>query len=157
MIRFYYDKENGGKLVRDKMPEIIISEKRKVKVRQIEAKSLAGAILGKIPEELEELKIELETGNVDNEKTEIADLMTLLESYILARGFDYDEIKQIMDAKSAKRGIFAKGKVIEYIELNSNSEKYDFWLKYFRDNPDRYTEEKIDSAIARAEKGDMNA
>lgn len=141
MNRFYFDKENGGKLVRDKIVELTNEQKHVVESRKLTEKDLASAVLGKIPEELEELKQELEKGDVFAEKKEIADLMTLLNAYIEARGFDKSEIKEIEAKKTKAKGGFKSGEVIEYIELNPEGDEYEFWLQHFRDNPDRYTEE----------------
>jgi predicted house-cleaning noncanonical NTP pyrophosphatase (MazG superfamily) len=151
MIRFYYGPEGEGKLVRDTIDKKICSERHVVKARYLEKEELAGAILDKMPEELAELKTALARaalgGDVEEEKEEkeeLADVMALLGSYIKVRGFEPAEIERIRDEKARKRGAFDMGTFIEYVDLNPEGEDYEFWLKHFRENSDRYVEEEID-------------
>lgn len=144
MIRFYFNKEEGGKLVRDKIPELTIAQKHDIKDRKLNKEDLAQAILGKFPEELAELKEELKEGNIEGEKKEIADIVSLLNAYIEARNFNKTEIEQVEKTKSDKKGSFIDGVVVEYVDLNPEGDDYEFWLNNFRKDPERYIEEEID-------------
>ena len=140
MPRFYYGNDGQGKLVRDHLDQIISSKGHKVKSHRLSPLQLSEEILKKIPEELDELTTSLKNGNQAEEKTELADLLTLLGSYIKVRKFSKTEITKIKNAKTAKMGAFEQGLVIEYNELNPDSDDYDFWLSHFRNNSDRYIE-----------------
>jgi predicted house-cleaning noncanonical NTP pyrophosphatase (MazG superfamily) len=142
MIRFYYGEDGKGKLVRDTLDKKICSEKHIVKARHLKKEDLAEAIVKKLPEEAKELSVALAVGDIDEEKAELADVLTLLDSYIKVRGFDKAEIVKIMNAKTAKKGAFDQGTFIEYVDLNPEGDDYEFWLKHFRDNADRYKETK---------------
>jgi predicted house-cleaning noncanonical NTP pyrophosphatase (MazG superfamily) len=143
MIRFYFGK--NGKLVRDKVAELTLSQKHGVKTRAVGDKSLAEAIVKKMPEEISELSTELREGRADGEKEELADVLTLIYSYLKARGFEMAEIDQLIRKKSDKRGAFDKGVIIEYIDLSPNGDDYEFWLKHFRSQPNQYIEEDLDA------------
>ena len=143
MIRFYYGENGEGKLVRDTLDEKIRSEKHFVKTRSLDKNDLAGEIINKLPEEINELKDALSSGIEADEKEELADVLTLIGSYAVVRGFEMDEINEIMKNKTVKKGAFEKGTYIEYVDLNPKGDDYEFWLKHFRDNSDRYIEEEI--------------
>ena len=142
MTRFYYGKDCKGKLVRDNIYEIIRTNHHEAKTRQLDCRELAKEILNKIPEELSELLVALEGGDIAEEKEELADLITLIDAYTKARQFDTMEIEKIKQAKNAKKGAFDKGIFIEYVDLNPESDDYDFWCSHFRKNSDRYIEDK---------------
>jgi len=142
MIRFYYGEEGKGKLVRDKLDEMIRLEKHIVQSSFLPKNELSIAIIDKLPEEVQELKDALKNGVEKEEKEELADILTLVKSYIKIKGYDIEEIEKIMDRKTSKIGAFEKGTFIEYVDLNPDSDDYEFWLKHFRNNSDRYIEEK---------------
>ena len=142
MIRFYYGPDGKGKLVRDTLDKKICSEKHIVKSRFLPKKELAVAILDKLPEEIQELKVADKVGNQDDIKEELADVLTLIRSYINIQGYEAVDIEKVVDEKVTQKGAYEKGTFIEYVELNPNGDDYDFWLKHFRDNSDRYIEEK---------------
>lgn len=142
MARFYYGEDGKGKLVRDRLDEKIRSEGHEVKTRKLEPKVLGREILKKIPEELDELLAALNSGDAEQEVDELADLQTLIDSYIKARGLDVLEIERVKQAKTAAKGAFDEGTFIEYVDLNPDGDDYDFWCNHFRENSDRYIEKK---------------
>jgi predicted house-cleaning noncanonical NTP pyrophosphatase (MazG superfamily) len=142
MIRFYFGK--NGKLVRDKIVELIIAQNHGVKMRKIDKQELVSAIVDKMPEEIDELRAALSSGDNENVKEEIADIWTLLASCAKACGSDIADIESIAAKKTVKKGAFDTGTIIEYTDLNPKSSNYDYWLKYFRQNPEKYIEEKLD-------------
>jgi len=139
--RFYYGRDGKGKLVRDKLPEVIEAEGHLAKHRKIKKEELAGEIVKKFAEELEELAVALRDGDRE-EKRELADLWTLLESYRIVRGFSKDELEAEVVRKKTEKGAFDTGVVIEYVDLDSGGGDYEIWLNHFRKNSDRYLEEK---------------
>jgi predicted house-cleaning noncanonical NTP pyrophosphatase (MazG superfamily) len=140
MTKFYYGEQ--GKLVRDKIPAMNEAKGHKVKMRQLDKAELPDAILSKVPEELLELQAAYETGDELAEKKEIADLLTLINAYIDARGFTLAGIEAIVKAKLAERGGFAKGYIVDWIGLKDYSADGQRLLKKFRREPDKYIEEK---------------
>jgi len=140
MIRFYFGE--NGKLVRDKVAELTISQNHGIKTRKIGSEAIAKEILEKLPEEIEELK-EARKNSDKEEKKELADVITLLRSYIEKRGFDMSEIEAIISEKNDKKGGFDNGIVVEYVDLNPDGDEYDIWLNHFRSDKDRYIEEKL--------------
>jgi predicted house-cleaning noncanonical NTP pyrophosphatase (MazG superfamily) len=119
-----------------------IAEGHKLKVHQVSKAKLPTAILGKIPEELAELKEAYAKGGDEAEKKEIADLKTLIEAYINARGFDLADIETVAKQKITKRGGFAEGHWIEWVDLNDDSADGQRLLKKFRNDTKNYIEEK---------------
>jgi len=142
MTKFFYGADKKGKLVRDKIAQDTLKEGHKVQSRKIAGDELLRELLKKFREELGELENAFSAKNPDDEKAEIADLQTLLDAYIRTRGFDECEIDQIKQRKIAKKGGFDKGSFIEWVDLKPDAENYDFWLNYFRENAERYPEEK---------------
>lgn len=142
MNRFYFNKEEGGKLVRDKVAELTISQGHDVKVRKLGETALTEEIWKKMSEEVSEVSEAV--GNINAEKEELGDVLTIFKAYIKQRGFDLAEIEKIADNKTKEKGGFEKGEVIEYVDLKSDGEDYEFWLEKFRQNPERYIEEEID-------------
>ncbi|MCL2038251.1 hypothetical protein FWG95_04635, partial [Candidatus Saccharibacteria bacterium] len=76
------------------------------------------------------------------EMSELADLQSLIDAYIKARGFDAAEINRLKNTKAERRGAFDNGLFVEWVELNPDAENYEKWLKYYRDRPNQYVEEK---------------
>ena len=141
-MKFYYGEDGRGKLVRDKLDDVIRAEGHKVKVRKLDAEDLSAEILKKIPEEVAELLEAMSGDSREAEKEELADVWALLEAFQKARGFLDAEISEVKAAKAAKKGGFDEGTFIEYVDLRPEGEGYDFWLEHFRKNADRYIEEK---------------
>ncbi|MDR2524373.1 MAG: nucleoside triphosphate pyrophosphohydrolase [Candidatus Nomurabacteria bacterium] len=139
MTKFYYNK--NGKLVRDKIPALHRAEGHILKMRRLGKDELADAILGKFPEELQELIDEKSAGDAGREKKEIADLLTLIESYIVARGFTKEEIRTVQAEKDAERGAFHDGAWIDWIDLNDNCPDGQRLLKKFHKESGKYIEE----------------
>jgi predicted house-cleaning noncanonical NTP pyrophosphatase (MazG superfamily) len=142
MTRFYYGSEGEGKLVRDKLPDVIRAEKHIVKTLKLDNAQLATYILEKMPEEIAEIKEALGGGDKSEVADEIADLQTLIDSLVEIVGIDKADVDKIKQKKTGKKGAFINGAYIEYVELNPNGDDYGFWLDHFRKNADRYKERK---------------
>jgi predicted house-cleaning noncanonical NTP pyrophosphatase (MazG superfamily) len=143
-MRFYYGPDREGKLVRDRVPELTLAQGHDVRTRVVGETALAGEILRKLPEEIDEVSAELEGEDAGKEKEELADVLTLVYSYMRVRGFKMADIEELMREKTDRKGAFDRGIILEYVGLNPEGEDYEFWLEHFRSQPNRYTEEEID-------------
>jgi len=142
MTKFYFSLDKKGKLIRDKIEKNMIAQGHEVKSRQLSGNKLLQELFKKFPEEFKELEEASRAKDSDGEMEELADLLTLIEGYMHARGFDEKAIGYIKQAKIAKSGAFNEGLFVEWIDLNPDSETYDFWAKHYRDRPEGYIEEK---------------
>lgn len=103
-----------NKLVRDKIPEIIVADNGKTCVTRImEDDEYLETLNIKMQEELKEY---LESGEVE----ELADLEEVLRAILDVKGVSYEEFEKIRKAKVDERGAFKKK-----IFLESVSEKND--------------------------------
>ena len=103
-----------NKLVRDKIPEIIVADNGKTCVTRImEDDEYLESLNAKMQEELKEY---LESGEVE----ELADLEEVLRAILDIKNVSYEEFEKIRNAKVDKRGAFKKK-----IFLESVSEKND--------------------------------
>ena len=103
-----------NKLVRDKIPEIIVADDGKTcKTRILEDDEYLDCLNAKMQEELKEY---LESGDVE----ELADLEEVLRAVLDAKKVSYEEFEKIRNAKVEKRGAFK-----EKIFLESVSEPDD--------------------------------
>ena len=103
-----------NKLVRDKIPEIIVADDGKTcKTRVLEDDEYLKCLNTKLQEELKEY---LESGDVE----ELADLEEVLRAILDAKKVSYEEFERIRNTKVEKRGAF-----IEKIFLESVSEPDD--------------------------------
>ena len=103
-----------NKLVRDKIPEIIVADDGKTcKTRVLENDEYLKCLNAKLQEELKEY---LESGDVE----ELADLEEVLRALLDAKKVSYEEFEKIRNTKVEKRGAFK-----EKIFLESVSEPDD--------------------------------
>ena len=99
-----------GKLVRDKIPEIIKrNEGRSARIRILNEDEYLKELNLKIQEELAEY---IESGEVE----ELADLEEVLRAILDAKGVSYEEFEQIRNTKNAKRGSFKDRIYLEGLE-----------------------------------------
>jgi len=88
-----------GKLVRDRIPEIICSEGFTPSVRVLDDIEYIAELYRKLREETEEY---LRDQNIE----EIADILEVLEAICEAKGFSVDDVQKFKAAKREKRGGF---------------------------------------------------
>lgn len=101
------------KLVRDRIPEIIIASGGKPHCREIGGQELLDAAKAKMREEAEEL-VEAQTPAEVAE--EMADILELVETIAQRYELTLPQINEIKEKKRAERGGFAKGLFLEYVE-----------------------------------------
>lgn len=97
------------KPVRDEIPTIIESCGETADFYVADDKEYRQRLMDKLLEENVELRESLGT---EHAAEEIADLLEVLEAVAADKGFSADEIRQIKEAKKAKRGGFEKRYVL---------------------------------------------
>lgn len=95
-----------GKLVRDRIPELIQAEGRTPKVKQLSGSALIQALYEKLAEEHAELVAAV---SVEEKREELADLIEVILALARQYGCEETELQEILDRKRAARGGFTKG------------------------------------------------
>jgi predicted house-cleaning noncanonical NTP pyrophosphatase (MazG superfamily) len=95
-----------GKLVRDRIPEIIREQGREPIVRTIQGAELFEALVAKVAEEAEELR--LSVGRAD-QMEELADLLEVVNAIARHLGIELSEVEAVAGTKRTRRGGFTKG------------------------------------------------
>ena len=99
-----------NKLVRDKIPGIILSNGAKeCKTKTLDDKEYLDALNKKLQEEMKEY---LESGEVE----ELADLEEVLRAVLDAKKVDYTEFEKIRQSKADKRGAFKNKIFLESVD-----------------------------------------
>lgn len=88
-----------GKLVRDKIPQIIIADGRTPIVRTLSDEEYLSELDRKLNEEVAEYQ-------ADKSLEEMADVLEVLFAICEARGHSVDELIEVRDKKREKRGGF---------------------------------------------------
>lgn len=92
-----------GKLVRDRIPEIINQAGESPEVTVLAPEDLRTALMDKLLEEAQELRDSDASGRVE----EMADVMEVIEA--LLAHFDREQVAQVQSRKRMERGGFEKG------------------------------------------------
>lgn len=98
--------DTNGKLVRDRIPEIIEESGRIARTRQLEPAERLPALLAKLQEETAELR---SAGTVPQRIEEIADVLEVLKAIAADLDTPWIEIETVAGAKRAERGGFERG------------------------------------------------
>lgn len=88
-----------NKLVRDKIPEIICAQGNTCETAVLEDEEYIRMLEAKLSEELGEYQ---ESKSLE----ELADLLEVMEAVVAARGWTWEQLTKIKEAKRAKRGGF---------------------------------------------------
>lgn len=102
-----------NKLVRDKIPEIIAKQGKKVTCRRLEGDELKQALKDKLIEEAHELA-QAETKKQMVE--EMADVESVLAAIRITHGIDYSDVHIERLCKDSWKGTFAAGQFLERVE-----------------------------------------
>ncbi|MEU4773633.1 nucleoside triphosphate pyrophosphohydrolase [Micromonospora sp. NPDC023644] len=94
-----------GKLVRDRIPEIITAKGKEAHVRTLQASELFDALVTKLGEEAAELRC----AAPDSQLEELADLREVLSALITTLGYSEEQVEQAAREKRAIRGGFRRG------------------------------------------------
>jgi predicted house-cleaning noncanonical NTP pyrophosphatase (MazG superfamily) len=98
-----------GKLVRDRIPEIIRARGEEPIVHAISGEALLDALIAKLAEEGEELR----SAAAGDRAEELADLMEVVRAIALHLTIDLQELEAIVASKREERGGFAGGLWLE--------------------------------------------
>ncbi|WP_018215473.1 nucleoside triphosphate pyrophosphohydrolase [Salinispora vitiensis] len=93
-----------GKLVRDRIPEIITADGQIPRVRVLDDPDLLPALIAKLHEEAEEVA----TAEPDARLGELADVREVLAALTIASGFTELEVEEAAASKRAERGGFTQ-------------------------------------------------
>jgi len=99
---------NYPKLVRDKIPEIIRSEGRKVQIHTADEREYRTELYKKLQEEVAELTVE-------PSMEESADVLEVLKAVHALEGWTDEEVEKVRLAKHEKRGGFEKRIIVEAV------------------------------------------
>jgi len=91
-----------GKLVRDRVPEIIAADGRQPRVRVLEDDEYLAALLHKLVEEVDELR----DANPRERLAEAADVYEVLLALISLSGHDQADLESAAEEKRQARGAF---------------------------------------------------
>ena len=94
-----------GKLVRDRIPEIIAAKGEVAHVRTLHASEMFEALVTKLGEEAAELTC----AEPDSQLGELADLREVLSVLIATLGYSEEQVEQAVREKRAIRGGFGRG------------------------------------------------
>lgn len=99
-----------NKLVRDKMPQIIMADGKIPVTRKIvDTKELADKLMAKLDEEIQEYK-------ESNDHGELADIMEVLRALAVhVHKMTPSELDEMREAKESERGGFEAGLVLERV------------------------------------------
>ncbi len=90
-----------GKLVRDKIPEIIEADGKKPRIRILDQEEYLKELDRKLNEEVAEYQ-------ADHSLEELADTLEVLLAIAGARGYSFEELMKLREEKKDKRGGFSK-------------------------------------------------
>ena len=131
-VRFYFDK-----LVRDKVVRACLDDPKVLHTKycELDDETYLHALVKKVSEEAAEI---LHALTRKERLTELADLQNVVDALCEREGASEEELRQIADAKTRKKGGFTLRHYIDYVDLADDSE----WIETFREQPDKYREEE---------------
>lgn len=121
-----------GKLVRDKIVEQQLASGSKPVYRKLGDQKHKEALVDKIIEEAKEIT----QTDPEHVAAEIADVQQALDDLVKLFGLKKIDISKAQTSKQARNGAFLKGLFIDYVDVDAK----DKWVKYYRENADRYPE-----------------
>lgn len=98
-----------NKLVRDKIPELIESDGKKCVTHILSEKEYITALETKLDEEVAEY-------HADKNLEEMADVLEVLRTICIAKGYTLEELEQLRAKKAAKKGKFEEKIFLKYVE-----------------------------------------
>ena len=114
------------KLVRDKIVERIEERGNKVDSKILDDKEYIDQLKTKLKEELAELD-EVNFGDKENFKNELADIQLLIDSLLKANNITKEELLEFQKEKSDNMGEFDKRIFVETVNLLDD----DDWVEYY--------------------------
>lgn len=101
------------KLIRDKIPEIIKESGKKCTVEIMDNDTYIKYLDAKLNEELAEYQ-------VDKSLEELADLLEVMYSVVIARGYSVEKLEKVRKEKADKRGGFKKRLLLKEVSEDVN-------------------------------------
>jgi predicted house-cleaning noncanonical NTP pyrophosphatase (MazG superfamily) len=123
-----------NKLGLDKGLESFKTEGVTTTYKMLSGKELQEELKRKLIEEAQEVK---DAHTQDEVTIELADVLEVIDGICKAYGIDKNELMRAKEEKYKKRGGFETGYYVEYIEMDEDNPK----VNYFRSLPDRYPED----------------
>ena len=105
-----------NKLVRDKIPEIILSRGKGCKTRTLDGDNFLHELKKKLEEEVNEFLD-------DPSREELADILEVVDSLSLVMGSSFDDVLRIKEEKKQARGGFSDHIFLEYVTEAKQGEK----------------------------------
>ncbi len=93
-----------NKLIRDRIPEIIEQDGRRYAVEAISTEEYMKALLDKLVEEAKEAQ----KADNDHIKTELADILEVIDALLLQQGISRQAVRSEQRQRRSKRGGFEK-------------------------------------------------
>jgi predicted house-cleaning noncanonical NTP pyrophosphatase (MazG superfamily) len=121
------------KLIRDKIPEIMIMQGQNAVVRRMEREEYVERLRDKLLEESQEV---VEAKTADELCEELADVLEVIRSLSAACGLTVDDVEKTRVAKLAKKGGFQGRVYAEHVDIDDSSPM----LAYYRANSSAYPE-----------------
>jgi predicted house-cleaning noncanonical NTP pyrophosphatase (MazG superfamily) len=101
-----------GKLVRDRIPEIIESHGHRAVTYTLAEDSYRTALLAKLGEEAHEAQ----QATADDLPAELADVLEVLQALTAACDLTWEQLQELADDKRARRGGFQRRIFLDYVD-----------------------------------------
>ena len=99
----------GGKLIRDRIPELMRARGEEPGVQTINGERLFNALIAKLVEESEELRSAATADQIQ----ELADMLEVIRALASHIGIDLQDLENVTASKREERGGFTKGLWLE--------------------------------------------
>ncbi|MEV5024985.1 nucleoside triphosphate pyrophosphohydrolase [Paenibacillus sp. LPE1-1-1.1] len=110
-----------NKLVRDKIPHIIESSGKTCVVRVLDEHEFANALKTKMKEELNEF---LEAKSVDEQISELADMVEVIYGFLENEGISLEDFEKKRQLKKEQRGGFEEKLLLVSVSENGNEKVF---------------------------------
>ncbi len=105
-----------GKLIRDRIPEIIAAQGKAFSVSVLDEDAYREALVAKLLEEANEVKGAMQGGNRDEIIKELADLSEVMDALMNTLGISEEEVQGRQRKRREERGGFEKHLWLEWVE-----------------------------------------
>ncbi len=105
-----------GKLIRDRIPEIIAAQGKAFSVSVLAKDAYRDALIAKLLEEANEVKGAMQGGDRDEIIKELADLSEVMDALLNALGISEEEIRGRQKKRREGRGGFEEHLWLEWVE-----------------------------------------
>ena len=105
-----------GKLIRDRIPEIIAAQGKAFSVSVLAEDAYREALVAKLLEEANEVKGAMQGGDRDEIIKELADLSEVMDALLNALGISEEEIRGRQRKRREERGGFKEHLWLEWVE-----------------------------------------